>query len=360
MKVQLQKMLGIRYPIIQAPMAGFDSPELVAAASNAGALGSLGAQYRTPDEIKKAIGEIRSLTDKPFAVNLFALKDHATPSDDRIIKARDYLQKYYAQFGIAAPSTEAVKTQIDPEAQLETILEASVPIFSFTLGILAPKWISAFKKRSTILIGTATNVKEARLLEKAGVDAIAAQSTEAGGHRGTFIGPYENSLIGGLALIPQLADAVHVPIIAAGGIMDGRGIAAALALGAEAVQLGTAFLTVAECKIHSNYKRAIQEHDADDTVITNVFSGGEARGIENKFITENTASPLLAFPYHNALTRPIRRAASETGQIDYINLWSGQAGRLARMATVKELVEYLMSDTEAVLAKLNRLQKATR
>jgi nitronate monooxygenase len=345
-------MLGIRYPIIQAPMAGSDNPELVAAASNAGVLGSLGAQYRTPEEIKKAIAEIRKLTDKPFAVNLFALQEHRPPGDDLIEKALTHLQKYYLQFGVQVPSFESVKTEIDPELQLKTILEARVPVLSFTLGVFDKKWIDAFKKQSTILIGTATNVKEARFLEQAGIDVVTAQSVEAGGHRGTFIGPHENSLIGGLALIPQVVDAVKLPVIAAGGIMDGRGIAAAFALGAQGVQLGTAFLTVDECPVHAAYKKAIREHDADDTVITKVFSGGPARGIENKFITENKETTLLTFPYQNALTRPIRKVANETGQIEYTNLWSGQAGRLARATTAKELVEHLMADTEDVLAKL--------
>lgn len=350
--MQLLKILGIRHPIIQAPMAGSDDPELVAAACNAGVLGSLGAQYKSPSEIKEAIAEIRRLTDKPFAINLFALKDEPAPHDDQIRQSLEHLQDYYSKFNISAPSLTAVKTQIDPEAQLETILEASVPVFSFTLGLLQAKWISAFKKRSIIVIGTATNVKEACLLEQAGVDLITAQSSEAGGHRGTFIGPCENSLIGGLALIPQVVDAVKVPVIAAGGIMDGSGIAAALALGAEGVQLGTAFLTSAECKVHSNYKRAVREHDADDTVITKVFSGGEARGIKNLYVNEKDAAPILPFPYQNTLTRPIRKIANETGQIDYTNLWCGQGGRLARNTTVKELIEHLMADTKAVLEKL--------
>jgi nitronate monooxygenase len=351
----LQARLKVQYPIIQAPMAGTDSPEFVAAACNAGVLGSLGAQYRSPEEIGKAIAKIRSLTDNPFAVNLFTLDRRTVPSNEQIDEARKYLHKYYDQFGVSVPSTESVKLSIDPEAQLQTILEARVPVFSFTLGIPETHWIEEFKSKSTLLIGTATNVKEARALEAAGVDAITAQSSEAGGHRGTFIGSYENSMIGALALIPQLADAVNVPIIAAGGIMDGRGIAAAFALGAQGVQLGTAFLTVSESPAHAAYKRAIQEHEADDTVITKVFSGGAARGIKNAFIEANSDKPLLPFPYQNSLTRPIRKIANETGQIEYTNLWSGQGGHLAREMSVNDLVKRLMTETEDVLNKLSAL-----
>ncbi len=348
----LQNLLKIQYPIIQAPMAGTDNPQFVAAACNAGVLGSLGAQYITPEEITKAIAEIRGLTDKPFAINLFSLPPLMVPTEKQIEEALSYLQKYYEKFELAMPSAESVKTMIDPEAQLEAVLQARVPVFSFTLGIPDKKWIQAFKQQSTLLVGTATNVKEAHVLELAGVDAITAQSSEAGGHRGTFIGPFEDSMIGGLALIPQIVDAVKIPVIAAGGIMDGRGIVAALALGAQAVQLGTAFLTVAESPAHAAYKKAIQEHDANDTTITKVFSGGAARGIKNKFIVTNNDKPLLPFPYHHSLTRSFRKIANETGQIEYTNLWSGQGGHLAKELKLSELVKSLMTETKIVLNKL--------
>jgi nitronate monooxygenase len=352
----MQELLKISYPIIQAPMAGTDTPEFVAAACNAGVLGSLGAQYRTPEEITRAIADIRRLTDKPFAVNLFALDKITAPSDDQIIEARECLQQYYARFDIAAPSIDSVKTRIDPEAQLKAILDAKVPVFSFTLGIPNEESIRALKGKSIFLIGTATNVKEARALEIAGVDAITAQSSEAGGHRGTFIGTFEKSMIGAMALIPQVVDAVNLPVIASGGIMDGRGIAAALALGAQAVQLGTAFLTVSESPAHAAYKKAIREHDADDTTITKVFSGGAARTIENAFVAPNSDKPLLPFPYQNSLTRPFRKLANKTGQIEYTNLWSGQGGRLAREMSTKSLVEKLMAETETALKRLTLYQ----
>jgi nitronate monooxygenase len=267
------------------------------------------------------------------------------------------LQQYYVKFGIEPPSIDAVKTRIDPEARLKAILDAGVPVFSFTLGIPHQHWISAFKNKSTLIIGTATNVKEAHALEIAGVDAITAQGSEAGGHRGTFIGTYDKSMIGGMALIPQIVDAVKIPVIASGGIMDGRGIAAAFALGAQAMQLGTAFLTATESPAHSAYKKAIQDHDADETTITKVFSGGAARAIENAFIAENSNAPLLPFPYQNSLTRPFRKLANETGNIEYTNLWSGQGGRLARELTMSALIESLMAETRQTLNRLTLLKE---
>lgn len=352
----MQDLLKIEYPIIQAPMAGADSAEFVAAACNAGVLGSLGGQYRTPEELKIAIADIRRLTNKPFAVNLFALSSIPIPDDAQIEESRSCLKRYYDQFGIAMPSNESIKNTIDAEAQLQILLDARVPVVSFTLGIPSKHWIQAFKGQSTLLIGTATNVKEARALEAAGVDAITAQSSEAGGHRGTFIGAVENSVIGGFALIPQVVDAVKIPVIAAGGIMDGRGIVAAFALGAKGVQLGTAFLTTTENPVHASYKHAINNHDADDTVITKVFSGGAARAINNSFIEENSDKPLLPFPYHNSLTRPIRKVANESGQTEYTNLWSGQNGRLAREEDIDTLVKRLIAKTKDVLKTLKELK----
>jgi nitronate monooxygenase len=351
--MSLQDLLKVRYPIIQAPMAGSDSPQFVAAACNAGVLGSLGGQYRTPEELKKAITEIRSLTDRPFAVNLFALPDQKAPTEEEIEKALSALEKHYKQLGVARPSAHSVKNTIDPDEQLQVILDEKVPVFSFTLGLPKERWMNKLKEKSIVLIGAATNVKEARALEAAGVDAITAQGSEAGGHRGTFIGPYEKSMIGNMALIPQVVDAVKIPVVAAGGIMDGRGIAAAFALGAKGVQLGTAFLTVTESPVHANYKKAIRNHDADDTVITKVFSGGAARGIHNEFVAEHQDKRQLPFPYHNSLTRPLRKVANETGQIQYTNLWTGQGGRLAREITIDELVKHLIAETEDVLKKMN-------
>lgn len=347
-------LLKIRYPIIQAPMAGSDNSEFVAAASAAGILGSLGAQYRTADEIKLAVADIRSRTNKPFAVNLFALNSLSQPEAGDIEKARQALTRYYDRFQLTPPTNESIRL-IDADWQLQAALDSKVPVLSFTLGILSTQWITAFKNIGTVLIGTATNVKEALALERAGVDVIVAQSSEAGGHRGTFIGDSDSSLIGGFALIPQIVDAVNIPVIAAGGIMDGRGITAALALGASAVQMGTAFLTTTECPVNANFKKAVQTHYGDDTVITSVFSGGAARGIRNQYILENDQanSPILPFPFQNLLTASIRKTANQRGEIEYTNLWSGQNGRLAKTLPIKELVENLVTETSQQLKALS-------
>ncbi|HEY9757929.1 MAG TPA: nitronate monooxygenase [Oculatellaceae cyanobacterium] len=344
--------LGIKHPIIQAPMAGSDNPTLVAAASNSGVLGSLGAQYRSPEEIRKAIQHIRDLTDKPFAINLFALPKTVPPTESEIRTAATPLERYYAKFNIQTPTPASVRSTIDAEAQLQVLLDERVPIFSFTLGVPDSKWLDAFRENGTLLIGTATNIDEALLLERSGVDALTAQGTEAGGHRGTFIGAHEDSMVGLMSLIPELVDTVKIPVIAAGGIMDGRGIAAAFALGAQAVQLGTAFLGVNECSVHQAYKDALKTHTSNQTKITKVFSGGAARGIDNEFMHENAETPLLPFPYHNSLTRPIRKVANESGLTEYTNLWSGQSGRLLREVSTNELVKALIDETKSAVDNL--------
>lgn len=329
-------------------MAGSDNPQFVAAACNAGVLGSLGAQYRTPDEIEKAIIEIRSLTDKPFAVNLFAPVRRTPPSDHEIEEARNTLKKYYERFETKIPTNEEVRTLIDQEEQYQRVLELNVPVLSFTLGLLSEKWISAFQASSTVVIGTATNVQEALALEASGVEMICAQGGEAGGHRGTFIGAAKNSMADTFALLPQIIEAIKLPVIAAGGIMNGRGIAAALNLGASAVQMGTAFLLASECPIHQKNKQAILKSNSEETVITSVFSGGPARGITNKFIQENQETPLLPFPFHNQLTKPFRAIANKQGEIEYTNLWSGQNGRAGREAPIEMLVHEWMKDVDTL------------
>lgn len=349
----IAKTLGIRHPIIQAPMAGSDNAAMVAAASEAGVLGSLGGQYRTPEDLRKTIIEIKNSTDKPFAVNLFALPAKPIPDGSDVERVAAHLKKYYERFGTRAPSVEEVQTTIDAEEQLAVLVEEKIAVFSFTLGTLAQKWIDKFKSNNTTIIGTATNVVEAQQLQDSGADIICVQGIEAGGHRGTFIGEYQNSMIGLMALIPQVAQAVDLPVIAAGGIMNGRGIAAALTLGASGVQMGTAFLMTAECPVHRRYKEAIISAEAHETEITKAFSGGAARGITNNYMNEERDSELLPFPYHNALTRPFRKVANDAGEIEYTNLWSGQAGKLARVLTTKELVELLVLETNETLQRMS-------
>lgn len=343
----LQALLGIEHAIIQAPMAGCDNAEFVAAASNAGILGSLGAQYRTVPEIEETVAHIRQLTEKPFAVNLFAPVSRQNPDVESITNAIAALQKYYDKFEIIPPKPEAATALINQNAQYDCLLALDIAALSFTLGQLDIDLIKAFKAKSTVIIGTATNLEEALALEKSGVDAICAQGGEAGGHRGTFIGSAEASMADCMTLVTQFTNTIDIPVIAAGGIMNGANIATAFAHGAAGVQMGTAFLTTDECPIHPRYKLAIQSHDGDDTEITSKFSGGPARAIRNKFIDETRDLPTLPFPFQNLLTRPFRQVANKRGDIDYTNLWCGRSGKLARNGTIAQLVKSLESEIRA-------------
>ncbi|MGH8751403.1 MAG: NAD(P)H-dependent flavin oxidoreductase, partial [Burkholderiales bacterium] len=252
----LMRRLQLTHPVIQAPLAGGgDTPELVAAVCNAGALGCIGAAYLTPPQITEAAQAVRARTARPFGINLFApLRAPAAPRDPG--PALERVAPFYAELGLPPP-TLPLLTGDSFGAQLSVALESGASVFSFTFGILPMSAIEAIKARGMVLIGTATTVEEALALEQAGVDAVVAQGSEAGGHRGTFAADFDAAMVGTMALVPQVVDAVTLPVIASGGIMDGRGIAAALALGAGAVQMGTAFLTCDEAGIPEAYKQAI-------------------------------------------------------------------------------------------------------
>jgi nitronate monooxygenase len=235
------------------------------------------------------------------------------------------------------------------EAQLEVVAAEGVPVFSFTFGI--PE-LAALRDAGTVLLGTATTVTEAVELERAGVDIVVAQGFEAGGHRGTFLGPFESGLIGGIALVPQIVDAIEVPVILAGGIMDGRGIAAALALGAEGAQLGTAFLAAEEATTPEPYRRLIAEADETQTAVTSVYTGRPARAVRTRLIEHlETAAEILPFPVQGTLLMDIRQAAAEQGVGELLFLLAGQASSLSRRLPARKLVETLVHETEAVLAR---------
>jgi nitronate monooxygenase len=351
--------LKIEHPLIQAPLAGGgDTPDLVAAVSNAGGIGFVGAAYSTPAQIIEFGQSVRQKTLRPFGINLFA----PLPPPRPIANWQDAVQRvapFFAELGLPAPSAPGPAASSFPD-QLRTALETDASAFSFTFGILPPEAIDAIKRRGLFLIGTATNVEEAIALEKAGVDAVVAQGSEAGGHRGTFRGDFSAAMIGTISLVPQVVDAVNVPVIASGGVMDGRGIAAALALGASAVQMGTAFLTCSEAGIPNAYKEAILHAREDQTRITRAFSGRPARGIVNRFMTEvesNGGSDfILPFPLQNALTRPLRAAAAKQDRAEYLSLWAGQGVRMARRQTAAELVARLVRETAVALNHLQSLQ----
>lgn len=346
-------LLGIAHPIIQAPMAGGGStPELAAAVSNAGGLGTLAGAYLTPEQITEAIAAVRRLTDRPFGVNLFAGGyEPIEGGDARPMLA--LLARHHAALGLPEPTLPALAG--DPfAAQLDAVIAAGVPVFSFTFGIPGADALARLKSRGIVTIGTATTVAEARQLAEARVDAVVAQGSEAGAHRGTFLGSFEAAMVGALALVPQVADAVPVPVVAAGGIMDGRGIVAAQALGAAGAALGTAFLTCRESGIPEAYKAAIRAAQAEETTPTRAFSGRPARGIVNDFMREAHAQPdaILPYPLQNALTRPLRNAAAARGDTRFLSLWAGQGAALARDLAAGELMAALLREMAEVRAGL--------
>ncbi|MBA2718769.1 MAG: nitronate monooxygenase [Chloroflexi bacterium] len=348
----LARRLDIQHPIIQAPMAGGASTvDLVVAVCEAGGLGSLGCAYSSADAIRQAGNAVRSRTARPFAVNLFAPLPAPDPPRDAT-PAIEALADAHADLGLTPPVLSG-----DPglafDDQLDAALETGASVFSFTFGSLPADTIGRIRESGLVVIGTATTADEAVALEGVGVDAVVAQGSEAGAHRGTFATSFEAAMIGTMALVPQVVDAVSVPVVASGGIMDGRGLAAALMLGAQAAQLGTAFLTTDEAGIPASYKRAILDAHEDQTRITRAFSGRPARGIVNQLMTdiEARADAILPFPLQNALTRPARNAAAEHDRAEFLSLWAGQGVRLARRQSARELVHRIAAEANAALAR---------
>ncbi|MBL8958070.1 MAG: nitronate monooxygenase [Myxococcaceae bacterium] len=332
---------GVRFPVFQAPMAGGpDSPALAAAVSEAGGLGSLGCAYLTPEKIEQAAAALRALTSRPFALNLFVRAD---PPRDAAAHSRaaNELEPLRRELGLGAhPPPPRELPNVD--AQLEAVLRIKPRVFTFTFGVPRREQLAALRAAGVLVMGTATSLEEGRALEAAGVDAICAQGSEAGGHRGTFIGEPERSLIGVLTLTRQLVTKLHTPIVAAGGIMDGAGLRAALELGAVAAQLGTAFMLCPEAGTHAAHRKALRSPDARHTVVTRAFSGRAARGIENRF-TREVQGP-AAFPHQQALTAELRAAAAEQGRVDLMQLWSGQNAALLRELPAAQLVAKLVQE----------------
>jgi nitronate monooxygenase len=353
----LTETLGLAHPIIQAPMAGGgDTPALVAAVSEAGGFGSIGATYLTPEQIAAACAAVRAKTRRPFGINLFA--PQTPPLDVEASSAVSRVAPFFAQLGLAAPTAPQLPVS-GFDAQLAAAVDGGASVVSFTMGMLPAAAVAAIQAKGLVLAGTATTVDEAVALERAGVDVVVAQGSEAGGHRGTFDNAKaDSSLIGTLALVPQIVDAVRVPVVASGGIMDGRGIAAALALGAGAAQLGTAFLTCDESGVPDAYKQAILDAHEDETRVTRAFSGRAARGIVNRFMREiDAAGDVLPFPLQNSLTRPLRTAAATQGRAEFLSLWAGQGVRMARRQTAADLVAALVKETDDAITRLSRVRE---
>ena len=346
--------LKIRVPVIQAPMAGGgDTAELVSAVSNAGGLGCIGAAYLTPEQIVERGRQVRAATSQPFGINLFAPQPVPNVSASDVSKAVAKIAPYFKELGLPEPAAPALPRH-NFDDQMAACLDSGATLFSFTFGALPRNTIEEIKRRGLLAAGTATTVQEAIALVEAGVDAVIAQGSEAGGHRGTFATEFKAGAIGSMALIPQIADAVPVPVIASGGIMDGRGIAAALTLGASAAQMGTAFLTCKEAGIPAAYKEAILAATEEQTRLTAAFSGRPARGIENRLLRdyESAGEAILPFPHQNALTRPLRSEAARQNRSEYLSLWAGQGLRMARRSSAADLVARLDAEISDALARI--------
>ncbi|TXK83758.1 nitronate monooxygenase family protein [Paenibacillus sp. N3.4] len=345
LETKLCQQFNIRYPLFLAGMAGGPSTaELTAAVSNAGGLGTLGAAYMEPKAIREAIRRIRQLTDNPFAVNLFSIK--MVDDDTRIAEVQCELDRFRDSLEISHAGERVVTSANYFEEQFAVLVEEKVPVISTAFGVLPERCMRQAKSIGLQVITMVTTVHEAVQAEQAGCDAIVVQGTEAGGHRGTFDISTQplGSNIGTLALVPQVVDRVRIPVIAAGGIMDGRGLVAALALGAQGVQMGTRFLTAIEAGTHAAYKRALLQSTEESTVITKAFSGRPARGISNLFIKKWDASGMepLPFPTQNNATRDIRNAAAAQNNAEYMSLWAGQG---TRMLTSEQDAQTIVTET---------------
>ena len=350
--------LGLRLPLIAAPMAGGPTtPELVAACSAAGALGALGFAYTQPDDMKKQAAFVRSKTERPFSIDLRVSMPSEPIDPDAQRAALAAVAKYYAEFGLPAP--EPVRTPYAPEfdAQITAVQEIRPRVFTTHLGCLPKDRVDAIRSRGIVVGGTATCIAEAKLLEKSGYDFVIAQGGEAGGHRGTYLRDSGDALTGTLALARAIVRAVQLPVVAAGGIMDGAGIAAVLALGAQAAQLGTAFIPCPESgapKIHKDSLLAARE---DDTRVTEKFSGKPARGLVNRFMKEMERAPQLAYPAQNKLTGPLRQAAGKAGRPDFVAMWAGQGAAMSRALPAVELVNILEKEVIEALRRSATLIK---
>lgn len=341
-------LLGIELPIIQGPLAGVTGPAMVVATCNAGGLGSMPAAMLDVEQLRQALTTIGEQTDKPFNVNFFC---HQPPAFDeqRAEAWKQRLKPYYQELGadFDTPTPVSNRTPFD-DAACRVLEEMRPKVVSFHFGLPEKSLLDRVKATGAKILSSATTVEEAIWLEQHGCDAIIAMGYEAGGHRGMFLSDDLNTQVGLFALLPQVVDAVKVPVIAAGGIGDARGIVAAFALGASAVQLGSAYLFTPEAKISASHHRALRTAKESQTAVTNLFTGRPARGIVNRVMREvGPMSPLApAFPLAGGALMPLRAK----DEADFSNLWAGQAFPLGRELSSAELTRRLAEET---LARLN-------
>src|SRR6202047_54082 len=330
---RLAARLGIDYPVVQGPLGGLSSQKLMAAVSNFGGLGSFGAHGLAPEAIKEVIGQIRSLTSKPFAMNLWeSMEDEGarTSAENAFNRSLAPLTTHLAALGAAHPKLKPY-SPARFEDQARVLLDAKVPVFSFIFGIPPREILEECRAKSIVTIGTATTPEGAAALQEAGVDVIVASGFEGGGHRGSFLRSAEDSLTGTLSLVPQITDKVKVPVIAAGGIADARGVIAALALGAGGVQMGTVFLACEESGASFLHRQALRGKKAGHTALTKGFTGRLARGIHNRLLQElnQDGTAILPYPLQRSLVRNLAISAAAAGRSDLLPLWAGQSANLS-------------------------------
>jgi len=338
---------GAAHPIVQAPMAGAGGTALAIGAIKGGGVGSLPCAMLTPDEVRAQVAAVRAAAQGPLNLNFFC---HAMPEDVDDSAWRALLAPYYAEYGVQPDNGGAVRLPFDSR-MCSAVEEVRPELVSFHFGLPAPALLERVRATGARIVGNATTPDEARWLEARGADAIIAQGFEAGGHTGRFLGGGQDEALGLFALLPLVVDSVSVPVIAAGGIADGRGIAAAFALGASAVQLGTAYLACPESAISPAHRAALGD---GPTVSTNLLTGGLARGVRTRLVRELGPVRAEAPPYPLAATAlaPIRKAAEAKGEYGFGPMWAGQAGPLARALPAEELTRTLAEEALAVLARL--------
>lgn len=344
--MDLREFLGIGLPIVQAPMAGLQGSAMAVAVSNAGGLGSLPCALLPADALRRELAAIRAGTDRPYSVNFFC---HAPPQPDpeRESRWRAALAPYYAEFGIDAQTAAAGPAREPFGAALaEVLAEFRPPVVSFHFGLPSPELLERVKGWGAKVMSSATTVEEARWLEAHGADTVIAQGVEAGGHRGIFLSSQLSTQLGTLALVPQVVKAVGVPVIAAGGIADAQGVAAALALGAAGVQVGTAYLLCPEANTSAVHRAALKGEGARHTALTNVFTGRPARAIVNRIVRElgpiSDAAP--EFPLAALAIAPLRARAEARGSGEFSSLWAGQNASGCREIPAAELTRSLAAD----------------
>ena len=346
-KQQLLRRLEIAQPVLQAPMAGVATPELAAAVSNAGALGGLGLGAKTVDQARAAIAATQALTVKPFNVNFFCHRPAVADAGRETAWLR-YLQPLFAEFGASAPARlhEMYTSFVDNRPMLDMLLVQRPAVVSFIFGLPSADWIAALRGAGIVTLGCATTVAEARQVEAAGVDAVVAQGAAAGGHRGVFQPAQGDARLSTLTLVRLIATDTSLPVIAAGGIMDGQGIAAAMQLGAAAVQMGTAFIPCRESAAKPAHREALRQGDRV-TAITDVISGRPARGFVNRMHRDVAGSdrpPLPDYPFVYDAGKALAQVAGQQGNHDFDAQWAGQGASLAREMPAAELVATLVEE----------------